>query len=500
MAIMGITSSATVIMQSLADMRAKLDDLQRQLATGEKSDSYAGLGPQRALTVGLQAQLDAAEGFDNTITMIATRMDLAQNSLTAIYDSAQSVKHSIIQPNFTLGQNGQVLDQVNAQAYLDGILSSLNVTDGTGYIFSGMSADKPSVETLDRIMNGDATHAGFKQILSERKQADLGAAGLGRLLIPVPGGTVVSVSEDVAGSPFGFKPAGVNSTLSGAVVAGPAGVPPAISVDLVTNVNAGETLKLTFTLPDGTTESVTLTATNSVTPGANEFAIGGSAAATATNLQAALTTAVTNLANTALVAASAVAAGDDFFDIDDANPPQRVNGPPFDTATSLIAGTSGNTVMWYTGEAGAGAARSTAVARVDAGTTVTFGLRANEEAIRDIVKNIAVYAGMSYSAVDPNASAQYSAVTSRLVAKFVPAPGQQSIADMQVEIANAQVMASTVKDRNRQSSVMIADFLQSIENVPAEQVGTELLALQTTLQASLQTTALLAKLSLVNYI
>jgi len=64
MAIMGVTSSASVIVQSLADMRAKLDDLQRQLGTGEKSDTYAGLGPQRALTVGLQAQLDATKGFD----------------------------------------------------------------------------------------------------------------------------------------------------------------------------------------------------------------------------------------------------------------------------------------------------------------------------------------------------------------------------------------------------------------------------------------------------
>src|SRR5476649_343350 len=135
MAIMGVTSSASVIVQSLADMRAKLDDLQRQLGTGEKSDTYAGLGPQRALTVGLQAQLDAAQGFDDTISRVGTRLSIAQNSLTAIGQTAQSVKQSLVQLNFTLSQNGQTTDQQAAQGQLASILASLNVQDANGYIF-----------------------------------------------------------------------------------------------------------------------------------------------------------------------------------------------------------------------------------------------------------------------------------------------------------------------------------------------------------------------------
>src|SRR5207253_2303707 len=120
------------------------------------------------------------------------------------------------------------------------------------YLFSGRAADRPAVESTAHILDGDGARAGFKQILAERNQADLGASGLGRLVIPAPPplGTTVSVSEDVAGSPFGFKLAGVTSTLTNAVVAGPAGAPPAISVDLTAgNPNAGDTIKLSFTLP-----------------------------------------------------------------------------------------------------------------------------------------------------------------------------------------------------------------------------------------------------------
>ena len=181
-------------------MRAKLDDLQRQLGTGQKSDTYAGLGSQRALTVGLQAQLDSANGFDDTITQVGTRLSLAQDSLAAITQVGQSVKQSLVQSNFALGQNGQTVDQVSAQGQLGTILAALNAQDGTGYIFSGLSPDKPAVESLDHIMNGFGAQAGFKQVVSERRQADLGSNSLGRLVIPAPG------AANIVGSTAALNP------------------------------------------------------------------------------------------------------------------------------------------------------------------------------------------------------------------------------------------------------------------------------------------------------
>jgi hypothetical protein len=47
---------------------------------------------------------------------------------------------------------------------------------------------------------------------------------------------------------------------------------------------------------------------------------------------------------------------------------------------------------------------------------------------------------------------------------------------------------------------MLTDLLQSVEGVSQEDVGTQILALQTSLQASLQTTALLSRMSLVNFL
>jgi len=209
---------------------------------------------------------------------------------------------------------------------------------------------------------------------------------------------------------------------------------------------------------------------------------------------------VSKLADTSLVVASALAAANDFFNVDAANPPQRVNGPPFEAATSLIAGTSANTVTWYTGEAGASPAREAAIARVDSAISISFGLRANEPALTTAVKNIAVYAAMTFSATDANAAEKYAALTQRLAVNLASDPGSQSIRDIETEIVNAHRMAHAVRERHQQAAATVGDFLQSIENVSLDEVGAQILALQISLQASLQTTALLSKLSLVNYL
>src|SRR5262249_16315385 len=151
-----------------------------------------------------------------------------------------------------LDDTGHTVGQTNAGVQLDELLNLLNTQVGDRYIFSGRALDTPAAESLAHILDGDGARAGFKQVVTERNQADLGANGLGRLVIPPPPGNVVSVSEDVSGSPFGFKLAAVNSGLTNATVTGPAGVPPAISVDFSAgDPNPGESIKFSFTLPDG---------------------------------------------------------------------------------------------------------------------------------------------------------------------------------------------------------------------------------------------------------
>ena len=77
--------------------------------------------------------------------------------------------------------------------------------------------------------------------------------------------------------------------------------------------------------------------------------------------------------------------------------------------------------------------------------------------------------------------------------------GSQSLAGIQAELANTQSTIDNAKSVNQQTQNTLTDMLQQIEGVSSEQVGAQLLTLQTNLQASMEVTGLLSQLSLVNF-
>src|SRR5690606_72279 len=107
-----------------------------------------------------------------------------------------------VQASFDPDSNGRTSATRAALSGLGEFLSLLNTHVGDHYFFSGSASDRPAVETINHILDGDGARAGFAQIMEERRQADLGADGLGRLVLNAPTATSVSIAEDFAGSPF----------------------------------------------------------------------------------------------------------------------------------------------------------------------------------------------------------------------------------------------------------------------------------------------------------
>src|SRR5664279_4358754 len=495
MAINSIGSSTSLLGQSVLNIKNQLNTLQVQLATGEKSTTYSGMGTGEGFAIAARAQLSNITGYQSTITNVGTTISAANTALQALSSTSSNVETAANSGSQTLNSNGQTAGQVTAISQLSSMLSILNTQGGNGYIFSGAATNTPSVATADAILNGNGAQAGLTQIISERQQADLGATGLGRLTVSAPTTTSVSLAQD--SSPFGIKLGAVSSTLTGATVTGPAGSPAAISVDLgATNPNPGDQLNITLNMPDGTTQSIKLTATTTSPPPTGSFTIGATPAATAANLQTALTTSITTVANTSLVAASAMEASSNFFD----QPPQRVSGPPFNTATSLVNGTSANTVSWYTGGTTTGSARATQVAQIGPSQTVDYGIQANEQGIASQLQAIAAFAAFTVSPTNSNAAAQVSDMSASVAQALSTQPTQQSIQDIQTDLANAQTTMSTASSLQTQTQSTLQDMVSQIETVSPDQVASQILALQTSLQASYQTTSMLSQLSLVKFL
>src|SRR3984893_5764917 len=314
MAINSVSYAGSALGQAVLNINNQLTNLSTQLATGEKSTTYAGMGVNEGFAIAARSQLASISAFTDTMTNITTNIGVANTALQALVSIGTTVQTSANSASQTLGSTGQTIGQQTAMSQLSSMLGILNTQSGDRYLFSGSAINTPSVASADHILNGTTTQAGLKQVIAERQQADLGTNDMGRVVVSSPTPTSVQVAEDVAGSPFGLKLHSISSSLTGATVTGPTGSPPAVSVDLgATNPNNGDQVSFKFNLPDGTTESVQLTASSANPPPAGSFAIGATSTATAANLNAALNTAIGTLANTSLAAASAVAASNNFF-------------------------------------------------------------------------------------------------------------------------------------------------------------------------------------------
>jgi flagellin-like hook-associated protein FlgL len=493
MAINSIGYGSTVLGQSVRNLNDQLTTLSAQLTTGKKATTYAGMGVNEGFAIAARAQLSNISAFTDTMTKINTTISVANTALQALVDIGGQVQNAAGASSQALNSAGQTIAQQNAASQLGSMLGILNTQSGDRYVFSGGAIDTPSVTDADTLLNGSGAQAGLKQVIAERNQADLGG-GLGRLVLSAPAATPITLREDVAPSVFGLKLNSVSSSLTGATVTGPTGSPPTVSIALGANPNSGDQISLKFNLPDGSTETIQLTASNAVPTPANSFAVGATPAATSANLNAALNSAVGTLANTSLVAASAVAAAANFF----ADPPQRVAGAPLATATALTNGTAANTVDWYTGENGAGSARATSIARIDQSVTVQYGARATEQGIRNQLQSVAVLAAVT--STGPNAAAQVAALSSRVTQNLTAQPGQQSIQDIQSDFATAQGTMKDATARQTQTQSMLQNIVDQAESVSPDQVASQILALQTSLQASYQTTAMLSQLSLTKFL
>jgi flagellar hook-associated protein 3 FlgL len=165
MSISGIGAGNSPAVQSMINLQNQLDQLSQELGTNQKSSTYAGLGSQSGVTVGLDAQLAAINGYGNAITDAGTRLTIAQTALQQIAAGGTTVLDSINQGgSFSVDNTGQTQVQESAASQLDQILSTLNTQSGNQYLFSGTAVNQPSVASTDEILNGNGAQAGLEQV------------------------------------------------------------------------------------------------------------------------------------------------------------------------------------------------------------------------------------------------------------------------------------------------------------------------------------------------
>jgi len=606
---------ATASYSGVSKLQQTMQKLQMQLSSGEKAQTLSELGNQRTFDLTLRHRLSRIEGFQSTINTVNLRLGFLDNSLKRLDEIEAQARGSAaggVGPN-----NINMAAAKNlAIARLDEVLSIVNGDINGRYMFGGSVSDAKPAASYAEIMNGSGNRDGFSTIVAQRKAADAGANGMGRLVTdlasmavgtggaahivtlteadgtlhphgpkisgiatssgaiavtapagvppqsevafahspfpPAPGDTITltltqpngsaetveftAVAAEPAGPrefviganriataanfrtkldaamqadtvalaedgthPFGFKLAGLQATGAALGALAPGGVPRAAAVQVTGTPAVGDTIKASFILPDGSSADITLKAVSGTPQGPGEFTIGASRADTASAIKAALEGELQRSAEGPLRAASVHAAADNFFN-GRGETALRVDGPPYESATALVAATNANTVLWYRGEDATGSPRQTVMARVEENTTVQYGVQANERGIVELVRSLASIAVETFTG--NQAETRYSNMMDTQLRRLGEAnDGREgSLEVISLELSMAFATSGQASERQTYYSAQLETMLAEITQAPIEEVAVQLLQIRTRLEASYQTMGVLSKLTLVNYI
>jgi flagellar hook-associated protein 3 FlgL len=111
-------------------------DLQVQIASGKKTQSFSGIADDAGRLVNLKSELSQAEQFIQNITITEKRLDLMAFAMDQIEDVARKAR-----TDFAAALNGSDADDIQlsllAQASLDQIVEIFNTKDDSRFLFSG---------------------------------------------------------------------------------------------------------------------------------------------------------------------------------------------------------------------------------------------------------------------------------------------------------------------------------------------------------------------------
>lgn len=301
--------------------------------------------------------------------------------------------------------------------------------------------------------------------------AAVSAVGMGRLTSEKNAG-VVSLTQNVPVSSahgFAITNVGFTSANAGALNAVRNAGPPAdmtVTFDNAQALSAGDNVRLTLSEPAPSTKTreVTLTAvTGKAGPG--QFTIS-------TNADPALRDAE-NAANFEKAMVRSV--------------------------TEAAAASEGNP-------------RQSVTAAVEDSGRVAYGMQANESGYLRMMRSLAAMSVETYpeiaNAADPNsvdlnpAKARFDAMARRQQLELSEGRNAErgSIELITMELGVARAALKSAGDRHTNYKAQLDNLLSDVETVSKEDVAMEILALQTRLTASYQATAMISKLSLVNYL
>jgi flagellar hook-associated protein 3 FlgL len=435
----------------ISKMHNQFSLLQTQLGTGNKAQTLSQMGKDLPVSLSARSRLTQIEGYMANVEQVNLRLSFYNNALTRMDKMEGEARNSAVQGQYGSNNINMATLPGLSKARFDELITMLSADVNGRHLYGGSKTDSVPVRPTEELLNGIGGRAGYATIVTERRAADLGQSGHGRLNAEIDNlaPTTVRLAEDGA-HPFGLKLSTVSqvggrvSIDTSAQKAEPAAL--AFTFDDANLPRVGESITLGFTLPDGTETQITLRASDEDTGAKGEFTIGGDAATTAVNFQTALLEKIQIVAEGELMGASTFAAAENFFNAA-GEPVVRVAGNDPYTATTLRVATASDTVQWYNGE-------TAAVSASNLGRLAVSGSDGNSVSVKGLEPSSLAH-GFQITAASAQSSAFPPTSTLPNVAQTSGPPSSLSVRFDQLPTAGDKVVFTLTEPSGKQREVTL---------------------------------------------
>lgn len=141
----GTFTNQQMLLDATLRTQARLSDLQLQVATGKKTQTFSGLDQDVTRLANLKNDLAKSGQYVDNIDSVTKRLNLMEFGLEQIDGIARDMR-SLIRDSI----NGDAADTNNlqelAQQYLDQVVEIMNLRDDSRYLFAGGKTDTQPVD------------------------------------------------------------------------------------------------------------------------------------------------------------------------------------------------------------------------------------------------------------------------------------------------------------------------------------------------------------------
>lgn len=125
--------------------QARMFDLQTQITSGKKAQTYSGIAMDANRLVSIEATNGRIGQYSSTIGQVTSRLGIMETQLNSMMDNAISLRTTLV--NALNNGNGQFMAlSQQASQLLTQTANLLNTTDGENFLFAGSKTDVPPVD------------------------------------------------------------------------------------------------------------------------------------------------------------------------------------------------------------------------------------------------------------------------------------------------------------------------------------------------------------------